>query len=274
VDTTATFSGTVTDSTNKPIAKAEVTLPDIGKGTSTNEQGAFVLRDVPGGSQRVLVRHVGYGQVEMRVAFVAGQTTQRQIVMIRSTALDSVVVTGKSVDHQLDDFEVNRKLGLGHFLTRAELAPQEGRSTAAVLTSLPGIKVFTAGPFAWAGSKRHNQTSMKPNVLPDEFDTNKGAPFWDCFALVFVDDHRVFSAKFFPNTGSHVQSRYVWEPLFDVNSIPIAEIEALEYYATAAETPMRYAALNSECGVLVIHTIRFHPKDTTAAEPKPPAHGP
>ena len=126
----ATFAGVVTDSTNKPIANAEVTLPDLGKGTGTNEQGAFVLRDIPAGSQRVLVRHVGYGPVETQLTFADGQTIQRHVIMVRSTTLDSVVVQAKSVDHQLDDFEVNKKLGLGHFLTRAELAPQEGRSTA------------------------------------------------------------------------------------------------------------------------------------------------
>jgi hypothetical protein len=52
----------------------------------------------------------------------------------------------------------------------------------------------------------------------------------------------------------------------------VSSIEAIEFYATGAETPMKYASLNSECGVLVIHTLRFHPKDTTSASPKPPAH--
>jgi hypothetical protein len=60
--------------------------------------------------------------------------------------------------------------------------------------------------------------------------------------------------------------------LFDINTIPVSSIEAIEFYATGAETPMKYASLNSECGVLVIHTVRFHPKDTTSASPKPPAH--
>ena len=60
-------------------------------------------------------------------------------------------MTEKAVDHQLDDFEVNKKLGLALLLTRAELAPQEGRSTGAVLTTLPGIKVFATGPYAWVG---------------------------------------------------------------------------------------------------------------------------
>ena len=47
---------------------------------------------------------------------------------------------------------------------------------------------------------------------------------------------------------------------FDVNSIAPGQIEAIEYYASAAETPSRYAKLNSNCGVLVIHRRRFDGK--------------
>ncbi len=267
--TTATFAGLVTDSMSKPIANTEVTLPDVGKGTATDEQGAFVLRDVPTGSQRLLVRHIGYGPVETQLSFVGGQTIRRHITMVRSTTLDSVVVTEKSVDHQLDDFEENRKLGLGHFLTRAELGPQEGRSTGAVLTTMPGIKVFAIGPYAWVGSGRRNSLGGGGAVL-DDADAIKGAPLWDCYALVYLDDHLVFRGQKQPGQSRHGGRVLQWEPLFDINSISVSTIEAIEYYASAAQTPMRYATLNSQCGVLVIHTLRFHPTDTTSAEGKPP----
>jgi hypothetical protein len=276
--TTATFAGVVTDSTNKPITNAEVMLVDLGKGTGTNEQGAFVLRDIPAGSQRVVVRHVGYGPVETQLSFVGGQTMQRHIMMVRSTTLDSVVVTEKSTDHALDDFEANRKVGLGHFLTRAELAPQEGRSTAAVLTSVPGAKVYTMGSHGWVGSSRHNATSIhgggSAHLGLDKSDSLKFAPLWECYALVYLDNNPIWRGQKFTYTVPRVGVVTQWEPLFDINSIPVASIEAIEFYATAAETPMKYASLNSECGVLVIHSLRFHPKDTTSASPKPPAHDP
>jgi hypothetical protein len=273
--TTATFAGVVTDSTNKPIINAEVMLPDLGKGTGTNEQGVFVLRDLPAGSQRVVVRHVGYGAIETQLMFASGQTLQRHIMMMRSTTLDSVVVTEKSTDHALDDFEVNRRLGLGHFLTRAELAPQEGRSTGAVLTSIPGIKVYVMGPYAWVGSSRHNATSLHGGGVGrlglDKADSLKQAPLWECYALVYLDRNLIWRGqKYTYRTPQGVVTQ--WEPLFDINTIPVSSIEAIEFYATGAETPMKYASLNSECGVLVIHTVRFHPKDTTSASPKPPAH--
>ena len=270
--TVATFAGLVTDSANKPIANAEVTLPDLGKGTAANEQGAFVLRDIPGGQQHVVVRHVGYAPVETQLTFVAGQTMQRHVTMTRTTTLDSVVVSEKSVDHALDDFEANRKVGLGHFLTRAELEPQESRSTGAVLTTLPGIKVLVRGPYAWVGSSRHQATSFTNGATIlglDRSDSAKFAPLLDCYALIYLDNTLIWRGqKFSTRTSKGIVQQ--WEPLFDINSISVASIEAIEYYATAAETPMKYASLNSECGVLVIHTLRYHPKDTTSAQKKPP----
>jgi hypothetical protein len=263
--TTGILAGIVTDSANVPVGGVEVSLPDVSRTTLTNEQGAFALRDLPPGIQHVLARRVGYGPVETQVAIEAGRTIERHIRVVRATNLDSVVVTEKAVDHQLDDFEVNKKLGLGHFLTRAELAKQEARSTGAVLTTMPGIRVFTMGPYAWIGSGRKNVTSLQGGggrLQLDPSDKAKGAPLWDCYALVYLDDHLVFRAQKVPPANQ-------WEPLFDINSVPVAEIEAIEYYASAAEAPLKYSVLNSQCGIVVIHTLRYHSTDTTAVSKKP-----
>jgi hypothetical protein len=46
------------------------------------------------------------------------------------------------------------------------------------------------------------------------------------------------------------------EPLFNLNSINPAQIEAIEFYASPAETPLKYSVMESQCGVLVIWTRR------------------
>jgi hypothetical protein len=43
---------------------------------------------------------------------------------------------------------------------------------------------------------------------------------------------------------------------FDIHLIPVDAIEAIEYYSGGAETPTKYAKLNSTCGVVVIWTRR------------------
>jgi hypothetical protein len=133
------------------------------------------------------------------------------------------------------------------------------------------------GSHGWVGSSRHNATSIHGGGVNglglDKSDSLKFAPLWECYALVYLDNNLIWRGqKFTVRTPHGVATQ--WEPLFDINSIPVASIEAIEFYATGAETPMKYASLNSECGVLVIHSLRFHSKDTTSASPKPPPGGP
>ena len=63
-----------------------------------------------------------------------------------------------------------------------------------------------------------------------------------CYAKVYVD-----AMLMNPTTPA--------EP-FDVNGIAPDRIQAVEWYASPAQTPSRYTTLNSPCGVLVIHTRR------------------
>ncbi len=263
--TTGTLTGIVTDSLNRPLAGADVSLPTLAKTTLTNEEGAFSLRDVPAGEQHVVIRRLGYSPVDVRLTFQAGRTLQRRISLSRAIMLDSVTVTEKGHDPALGDFDDNRRLGLGHFITRDELAKLEGVSTGAVLRSIPGIVVATRGPYSWVGSNRAQMMkSINPRnpLLLDKADRPKNAPDPQqmCYSIVYVDNVMVFGAKKFGNT---------LEPLFDINSIPVAEIESIEYYASVSQTPAKYLTLDSQCGVLVIHTLRFHPKDTTTTPAAP-----
>ena len=59
----ATLVGTVRDeATGVPIAGALVSLPDLGRDTTTDARGRYVLGDVPPGPQHVLIRYIGYTQ--------------------------------------------------------------------------------------------------------------------------------------------------------------------------------------------------------------------
>jgi hypothetical protein len=243
----ATFAGVVVvDSTNAPVIGAEVAVPSLGLSTSTDEHGVFRLSGIAPGEQHVVVRRIGYGPMEAQLTFAAGQSVTRTVRLGHAVTLDSVIVTDRMNDRALAEFEDNRRLGLGHFLTRDDLAKLEnGPSTASVLESLPGLAVERGrvGDRAWIKNSRNTHA-----FPPDRASQAQGAT-WQCYAQVYLDNVLVYR-------GSGGES----DPLFDVNSIPVGEIEAIEYYASPAETPARYSGLNSPCGVLVIHTIRYHEK--------------
>ena len=242
---TALFTGTVlADSSKQPIAFAEVGVADASLTTVTNQTGAFRLAGIPPGTHHVVVRRLGYGPMEVDLPFRAGERVERSIYLPKIVTLDSVLVTEATLIRAMQSFENHRNLGLGHFITRDDLAKAEGRSILATLQQLPALRfAYGHGHSVWVISGRGGK-SLDPRQFPrgDEQDVLNGA-FRDCYSLVYVDGRRVYSGR----QGEH---------LFDVNTVRPYQLEGVEYYASAAETPAEYSDLGSACGVLVLWTRR------------------
>ena len=243
-DVTATFEGAVLSDVNaQPIADAEVALSEIGKNAFTDASGRFRIAGIPPGTHFVVARRLGFKQVTVQIDFAARANIERQILLSRIAVLDTVAVKASLRDQVMREFEDNRRLGLGKFWTRADLANLEGLPMSAVLSQIPGTRIVRGiiGNYAWIARSRGKLTlggSDASAIRPDEFDGRRGAPR-DCYSTVWLDNTRVYSGR-------------EEEPLFNINSITPDQIEAIEYYASPAQTPARYAALNGVCGVLVI----------------------
>ncbi len=242
----------IEDSTNQPIPLAEVSLPELSKATSANDAGAFRIDSIPPGIHRVLVRRVGYGPADTKLSFAATQPTVRRFALSRAAMLDSVVVTAPERNQLLVEFEENRKRGLGHFLTRAEIARLEGAQLSTLLEGMPGLGLVRAsmGNKAWLLSRV--VPSMNP-YYPEKFEQMAGMRVM-CYAQVFLDGTLLNRAIRMDSLNIGAKTGQRATPPFDVNSIPPTQIEAIEFYSTPAQTPARYSGFGAECGVLVIHT--------------------
>lgn len=92
-----TVTGVVVDqATGDPVNGAQVVLEDTGIGTVTNEQGGFVLEDVPAGTYNLVVTFLGRAEVRRTNLEVgAGETVQLDLSMReRALRLEGVVATG------------------------------------------------------------------------------------------------------------------------------------------------------------------------------------
>ncbi|MFI5228188.1 MAG: carboxypeptidase regulatory-like domain-containing protein [Gemmatimonadales bacterium] len=242
----SSFHGTVlADSTQLPIAGAEVALPELDRLTFADSTGAFRLADIAPGTHRVRVRRFGYGPLDTTLTFPPRQTLDRQIHLIRVQTLDSMVVTANGVI--LPGFDDHRRVGLGQFLTRDYLDKHQGTRVSSLLENMRGVKINPGvGSVAWVASSRGPKAldTLGSAIyhLPDATDRSLGAKI-DCYAQVYVDGHMM-------------SGRTRTDPLFDINSLQPAQIEAIEYYAGPSETPSEYSGLNSTCGVVVIWTRR------------------
>jgi len=237
----------VIDSTTSPISGAEILLPGLSKGTLTDARGAFRIADIPAGEQELVIRHVGYSPYTTQLTFEGGRTIERQVSLRKIVTLDSVVTT--AVRNAPNDFEEHRKLGLGSFMTRAELEKVEGARLGTVISQLPGMGIIHArGPGAFVMSNRLAPSIASPggsapptNYIPQPFERRQGIVA-GCYAQIYLD-------------GVLMNPTKPAEP-WDINSISPAQIEGIEWYSGPSSTPLKYSRLNSGCGVLVIHTRR------------------
>ncbi len=241
----ATFAGVIVgDSAELPIAEVEVAFPDLALNAFTDDGGAFRLTDIPIGEHRVLVRRVGFGALDTTLAFAPARTVNRRIVLERTPTLDTVSVIARSV---IPSFDEHRAIGLGAFLTRAELEKQSGRRTSEVLGQVEGVRVIQAAANkAYVATRRRSVASYRATREPGSTESVLQQEEGWCYATVYMNG----SVLFRPEPGM---------PPFDLNTVSVDQIEAIEYYASAAQTPMRYSRGDVSCGVLVIHTRRARP---------------
>ena len=254
---TATFMGTVmADSTNQPIADAEILLSALGLTARSDARGEFTLPGITPGTHAVVVRRVGYGPMTATLEFPERQAVRRRVVLQRLTVLDSVV-TEATPDPMMLAFEEHRKRGFGEFLTRADLEKSEAFTLRSVAQTLMGLayargqqgqmwpmgrQPFTSCPWIPApdiGCLRRERIYY----VPDAIEANAGVRI-GCYAEVWMD-------RILLNRGRPTDP-------FDINSISISSLEAVEWYSGSSAVPPEYiTSQSSRCGILILHTRRF-----------------
>jgi hypothetical protein len=244
----ARVSGTVRDeSSGQPLANAEVRIDALERTTRTDSLGRYLLSNLPSGQRVVNVRLIGYHPAAAIVRLIADGSIVSDFRLARAPAvLDTVAAIERG--GVIPTFEEHRRVGLGRFLGRAELAKVEQRRLGDVLATFQGIGVVRGiGDRAWIANRRGARSlqvrcSEREGASPAEGSHQARARDCACYAQVYLDDMLLY--------------RGAGDIVPDINRFPLAEIEAIEYYAGPAQTPLKYSRLDSPCGVVVIHTRR------------------
>ena len=116
------------------------------------------------------------------------------------------------------------------------------RLLSEVVNMIPGPQIYRSNvsTAAWVSTARGAQ-SLAGTLVLDQSDVRRGAPNNQCYAAVFLDGVPVF-------TGRRGQL------LFDINTIPTAQIAGIEYYGGAGSLPPEFNVGGNTCGALVIWT--------------------
>lgn len=137
--------GVVRDSGGAPLANVQVVIASLGRGTTTDERGAFEFRGLAAGRYHLDALLIGYRRADLDVVVPASGPDVRITVVMRRTALQlqNVVVTATPVG--ADPLRLTQST---ISLSGKELARNLGSSVAQTLSNEPGMAMRFNGPAA------------------------------------------------------------------------------------------------------------------------------
>ncbi|HET7621451.1 MAG TPA: carboxypeptidase regulatory-like domain-containing protein [Gemmatimonadaceae bacterium] len=218
---TAVLSGTVKATNGQPLEGAQVLLLGTNLGGRTDQNGAFRLGGLPGGTQSIEVRQIGYAPRRYAVDLSPDKISKIDAVLEeRAVVLEAVEVAAKK-GSGIPGFDRRKKSGFGTYITRDDIEKRGAIRTTDLFRTIPGVQV------QWNGSGYTVQMSRSSaGYCPVQYYID-GSPFL--------------------STGGDDMDQIV-QP---------QDIQAIEVYKGPTETPAEFQGGGSAaCGTIVIWTRR------------------
>ena len=99
---TGSVTGTlINGESGEPLGNVQISIEGTGLGSLSNNQGRFLILNVPTGEREVLVQLIGYREERRTVSIGAGESSLVDISMYpQAVAMEGVVVTGTAIAAQ------------------------------------------------------------------------------------------------------------------------------------------------------------------------------
>jgi hypothetical protein len=139
--TPGTIFGTVTDSLNRPITHARVTLDGSAIEAQTDAAGRFHLAGVMPGTQTIEVRRVGLEGVRRAVDVTPGATMTMALTLEKAQLLDAMIVTAERTKRSPRVVEAFRRHRTGNGKLIPEEEIKQHATVQSVVQGLAGVRV-------------------------------------------------------------------------------------------------------------------------------------
>jgi len=229
----ATMVGSVLDSGNRPLPAVAVEIVSLGH-TITDSAGAFRFEAIPIGQWLVRATKLGF-RPSLKMVRTAPGDTIRLSIALESAAqeLGPVVVNADSTYSALTDpsgFEQRRrKANGGIFIVAADIAKKHLVETEQIFHGLPAVTVDTGGIVVI----KHGEISLR-----DVYLTGKSVnQFTMCIGAQVIVDGVLMPQP------------------FNINSIELRRIRAIEIYSGPASTPSSLRGPKTVCGTVAIWSM-------------------
>ena len=203
-------TGRVTNSqTGAAVSAVQVFIAGSGIGALSQQNGRYLLLNVPVGPHTLTAQRIGYGQQSVEITVEAGGTVVRDFALSeQALGLDEIIVTGTAGGAR------NREVGTA--VSRLD-APQ-----LAILKATPSLSVALQGQVpGLIMTQSGPQNGSAPNIsLRGRNSVSQGDG-----PLIYVDGIRMFGKR--AGTGGVGGSRMDFNPISHIKSEDIERIEVV-----------------------------------------------
>ena len=244
--------GVVTNANGLPLKGVELTVANSTLRVISNDSGVYIFESPPTGRVRVLARRIGFKPLEKGFKVDPGQNRQLDFSLDGiPELLDSVLVmTQQGGTSRMAEFWNRRQLGVGAFITRADIERRKPYNSIDILRNVTGVRIIgddnpMGRPVVTMGRTAIGVRSFR----------NVASLAGDCRVNYYVDGMWIPAGSFHPDDISPVN------------------IEAMEIYRGAAEIPPKFRARETACGLIVIWTreppaVKRADRDTVPESPR------
>ena len=221
----ARLTGIVRDEKGLGVNGARVLVRGTNLATTSSDRGYFGLDSLPGGTQMLEVRAVGYLPATAIVHLAAEEPAQTEVFIgDRLVTLEAVKVTATLVfSRNLAKFQVNRERNIGGmFVGPREIERYRGMRFSNLVQAIPGVRLS------------YNQGFT---ILMDYTGTDDGRSQGLCVPTFYIDGQRS------QYTASEIEGLYRAD-----------ELAGVEVYVRENQRPIEFQDINSRCGAIVIWT--------------------
>jgi Carboxypeptidase regulatory-like domain len=230
------------------VEGAQVTLPALGRTSTTDSAGRFRLTGLPAGIQSVQIRRVGFTELTDTVTLAPGRELSRLYSMAAvAPTLDTVrtkAQQSKYISPSLSAFEERRlSRSGGYFVSDSVFRANESRTLGDILRARMPNLLFTyisEHRIAVSGRKKcSGPVLMGGSACPNNM--------LGCFVAIYADGNLVFNTKIaqFMNPSGY--------PDIDV-AFPVTQLAGAEFYASSALAPTGMQIDDDGCGSLWLWT--------------------
>ena len=192
---TAGLSGRVLNEKNEPVSGASVKVVSTAEGTTTNIEGRYILKLIPGKKYELEFSAVGYeSKIVTDVEVAEGKVNELNIVVaIAAKSLEGVIVSAKRSSARLEtvasaiQFQKNTNT-VASVISAESIRRSPDKNTGEVLKRIPGVSLQGGRFVVVRGlADRYNQ-AMLNGILLTSTESDRKAFSFDMFPAQIVDN--------------------------------------------------------------------------------------